>query len=82
MSYQINRHDVAAWLVRNGFVEKGKGTGHRLFEHAASGVKVCIPGHGRAELSKQVAGDVVRTIVRAGFDKKSVREELRLGSTT
>ncbi len=81
MSYQINRHDVATWLVRNGFAEKSsaRGSGHLFFEHA-SGVKVVIPGHGPTDLSKKVAGDVVRAIMRAGFDKKRIREELRLGS--
>lgn len=44
-------------------------------------MKVVIPWHGPTDLSKKVAGDVVRAIVRAGFDKKRIREELRLGST-
>lgn len=78
MADQLNRHKVAAWLQRNGFVEQKKvGCGHRYFTHPASGVKVVVPGHGPSDLTKKVAGNVVRAIVEAGFDKAAVRQELR-----
>ena len=76
MAAQINRYDVAAWLVRNGWDEVNKaGTGHRLFRHS-SGVKLVLPGHGSAHLTRKIAGNIVRTIVEAGFDKALVRAEL------
>ncbi len=78
MADQLNRHRVASWLLRNGFVEqRNVGSGHRYFTHADSGVKVVVPGHGPSDLTKKVAGNVVRAISLAGFDKAVVRQELR-----
>lgn len=78
MSHTLNRHDVAAWLKRNGFEETtriGQGSGHRYFTHS-SGVKIALPGHGRADLTKKVAGHVVQQLAKLGFCKATVRREL------
>lgn len=73
----MNRHDLAAWLLRNGFAEVAKrGTGHAQFIHAATGVKVTLPGHGPKELTRATTGNVVREIERAGFDRRELRREL------
>lgn len=72
----LNRHDVAAWLLRNGFEEQNTGSGHVYFRHAKSGVKIVLPGHGPNDLSRKVAGNVIRSIVSAGFDRAEVRLQL------
>lgn len=82
MAYSLNRHDVATWLRRNGFVERHGSSGHVYFTHATSGVKIVLLGHGPNDLPKHVAGNIVRQLAEAGFDKKKVREELRIGSTS
>lgn len=79
MSHTLKRHDVVAWLKRNGFVETprlGQGSGHRYFTHSLTGVKIAVPGHGPSDLTKKVAGHIVQQLAKIGFTKSTVRREL------
>ncbi len=78
MANQLKRTDVAAWLRRQGFVERSStGTGHWFYTHPATGVKIVLPGHGPLDLTKKVAGHIMRALESVGYDKERVRLELR-----
>ena len=67
---------MEAWLVRNGFVLlKGKMSGHVQYERA--GVKITVPGHGPADLTKKHVALILRSLVAAGFERARVLEDLK-----
>ena len=63
------------WLRSHGFVlQPGKKTSHRQF--VRDGVKITLPGHGPADLTKKHVAILVRQLESAGFNRETVRREL------
>lgn len=69
-----DRHYVAGWLLRQGFREVKRGSGHRYFEK--DGIKITIPGHGRNDLPDYILNQIARTMERLGVSRQQVRREL------
>jgi predicted RNA binding protein YcfA (HicA-like mRNA interferase family) len=76
MAHQVTRRAMEAWLLRHGFTRlKGKMSGHVQYER--EGVKISLPGHGPADLTKKHVALIVRSLAGAGFDRARVLEELK-----
>jgi predicted RNA binding protein YcfA (HicA-like mRNA interferase family) len=66
---------METWLLENGFRRvKGGMTGHVHYER--QGVKITLPGHGPQALTKKHVALILRSLVRAGFDRGDVRRQL------
>ena len=75
MPHQVDRRTMEQWLLGHGFVlQPGKKTSHRQF--VRDGVKITLPGHGPADLTKKHVAMLVRQLETAGFDRETVRREL------
>lgn len=75
---QVTRRAVEIWLLAHGFEpQPGKASGHRQYVHAQSGCKITLPGHGPPDLTRKHVALILRALERAGFDKETVRGELR-----
>jgi predicted RNA binding protein YcfA (HicA-like mRNA interferase family) len=70
----VQRHDVARWLQRNGFVADHGRTGH--VQYRGHGVVVTLQGHGPQDLTKKHWAMIRRTLAAAGFDPNQVEREL------
>ena len=55
-------------------LQPGRKTSHRQF--VRDGVKITLPGHGPADLTKKHVAMIVRQLEAAGFDRDTVRREL------
>lgn len=75
MPNQVDRRTMEKWLIDHGFaLQPGKKTSHRQF--VRDGVKITLPGHGPADLTKKHVAMIVRQLEAAGFDRDTVRREL------
>jgi predicted RNA binding protein YcfA (HicA-like mRNA interferase family) len=64
------------WLERNNFARKPGRHGHLQFEHAPTGVKVTIQGHGPQVLSKPMKAKLLRQLEGIGFDRNQLAQEV------
>lgn len=72
----LSKKDLAAWLLREGFVARYGQTSH--VQYTRDGVTITVAHHGTDTMTKKHVGLVCRQLERVGYDRAALRREWRL----